>query len=158
MSSDAKTDFLRKEGIINPKPERVVHDLFQSHEFFDPLDLPQVRYEMLRIARVEKAAVIEACRLFGFSREYFYRLERDFMSHGYAGLLGSFKGRRPLIAMNQEIVNFIVHRKMADPNITGENLRKELAAAYQMECSKRTVERVVEKLRLGKRGARTISS
>jgi hypothetical protein len=149
MSSDAKTDFLRKEGIINPKPERVVHDLFQSHEFFDPLDLPQVRYEMLRIARVEKAAVIEACRLFGFSREYFYRLERDFMSHGYAGLLGSF---------NQEIVNFIVHRKMADPNITGENLRKELAAAYQMECSKRTVERVVEKLRLGKRGARTISS
>jgi hypothetical protein len=80
------------------------------------------------------------------------------MSHGYAGLVGSFKGRRPLIAMNQEIVNFIVHRKMADPNITGENLRKELAAAYQMECSKRTVERVVEKLRLGKRGARTISS
>jgi hypothetical protein len=116
MSSEAKTDFLRKEGIINPRPERVVNDLFQSHEFFDPLDLPQVRYEMLRIARVEQTAVIEACRLFGFSREYFYRLERDFMSHGYAGLLGSFKGRRPLIAMNQEIVNFIVHRKMADPN------------------------------------------
>ncbi|EFK11386.1 conserved domain protein [delta proteobacterium NaphS2] len=39
---------------------------------------------MLRVARVEKAAVTEACRLFGFSREYFYRLERDFMSNGYA--------------------------------------------------------------------------
>jgi hypothetical protein len=158
MSNDTKIEFLRKEGLINPKPERVLHSLFQTHEFFDPFDLPQVRYEMLRIARVEQAAVTEACRLFGFSREYFYRLERDFMAHGYAGLLGSIRGRRPLIALNQELVNFIVHRKMTDPNLTGENLRKELKTTYRVECSRRTVERTVEKLRLGKKGARISSS
>jgi len=33
------------------------------------------------------------------------------MSRGYVSLLGSLRGRRPLIALNQEIVNFIVHRK-----------------------------------------------
>jgi len=158
MSNDSKTGFLQKEGLINLRPERVIHDLFCKHEFFDPLDLPQVRYEMLRIARVEKVAVTEACRLFGFSREYFYRLERDFMSHGYTSLLSSSRGRRPLIALNQEIVNYIVHRKMTDPTLTGERLRQELKTNYQVDCSRRTVERIIEKLRLGKKGERISSS
>ncbi len=157
MSSDAKAEFLQKEGLINPKPERVMYSLFKTHDFFDPLDLPQVRYEMLRIARVEETAVSEACRLFGFSREYFYRLERDFMSHGYAGLLGSPRGRRPLVALNQELVNFIIHRKMTDPHLTGEELRQELKRVYQVDCSRRTVERIVEKLQLGKKGLRISS-
>jgi len=155
MSDDDKTKFLRQEGLLNPKPQRVINSLFQANEFFDPLDLPQVRYEMLRIARVEQAPVTEACRLFGFSREYFYRLEREFMSRGYASLLGSFRGRRPLIALNQEIVNFIIHRKITEPKLTGEDLRKQLKSTYQVQCSRRTVERIVEKLELGKRGVRT---
>lgn len=158
MSDDTKNEFLRKEGLLNPKPERITHSLFQDNEFFDPLDLPQVRYEMLRIARVQQVSVSEACRLFGFSREYFYRLEREFMSRGYASLLGSLRGRRPLIALNQEIVNFIIHRKMTEPKLTGEDLRKELKSTCQVQCSRRTVERIIEKLELGKRGARTSSS
>jgi transposase len=104
---------------------------------------------------VEDIAVKEACQLFGFSREYFYQLERDFMGRGYAALLGSTRGRRPLIALNQEIVNFIVHRKMADPHLTGEELRNELRSAYEVDCSRRTVERVLERLDLGKKGLRT---
>jgi len=155
MSDDDKTKFLRQEGLLNPKPQRVINFLFQANEFFDPLDLPQVRYEMLRIARVEQAPVTEACRLFGFSREYFYRLEREFMSRGYASLLGSFRGRRPLIALNQEIVNFIIHRKITEPKLTGEDLRKELKSTYKVQCSRRTVERILEKLELGKRGVHT---
>jgi len=158
MSNNAKTKFLRKEGLINPKPERVTHPLFETHDFFDRLDLPQVRYEMLRMARVEQIPVTDACRLFGFSREYFYRLERQFMSRGYVSLLGSLRGRRPLIALNQEIVNFIVHRKMTKPSLTGEDLRNEIKTTYQVECSRRTVERIIERLELGKRGNPTSSS
>ncbi len=151
MSND-KAEFLKKEGMLNPKPERVLHPLFQSQTFFDALDLPQVRYEMLRSARAEELSVTEACKLFGFSREYFYRLERDFMSSGYTGLLSSPRGRRPLVALNQEIVNFIVHRKMTEPRLTGEELRQELKDIYQVDCSRRTVERIIEKLQLGKKG------
>ena len=62
-----------------------MYPLFQTNDFFDPLDLPQVRYEMLRIARVDDLSVTEVCKLFGFSREYFYRLEHDFMSQGLGG-------------------------------------------------------------------------
>ena len=148
-----KKDFLKKEGILNPTPERVICPKFKNVDFFDPLDLPQVRYEMLRFARVGNASVSEACRQFGFSREYFYRLERSFKERGYVSLLGSRKGRRPVVALNQEIVNYIAHRKMEDPGLSGEKLRGEIYRLYNVECSRRTVERIVERLGLGKKGA-----
>jgi len=150
--TDTKKYFLQKEGLINPKPERVRYQLFESNDFFDPMDLPQVRYEMIRTARVENISVANACRLFGFSREYFYKLERKFMEHGFVALLGSQKGRRPLIALNNEIVNFIVHRKIDNPNLSGEDLRKEILKIHKLDCSRRTVERIIEKSGVGKKG------
>lgn len=150
--SENKKDFLISEGLINRRVKRVRHPLFDSLDFFDPLDLPQVKYELLRSARVEKLSVLQACELFGFSREYFYRLERLFMKRGYVGLLGSPKGRRPIIALNYEIVGFIAHRKMQDHTLSGENLRGEIFDRYHVDCSRRTVERVIQKLRLGKKG------
>ena len=102
--TELKKKFLEQEGLINPKPERVSHPFFETLNFFDPLDLPQIRYEMIRTARVENISVSKACVLFGFSREYFYKLERSFMARGYIALLGSTMGRRPIIALNQETV------------------------------------------------------
>lgn len=153
---EKKTEFLRKEGLLNSKPERVRHPQFDDLTFFDPLDLPQVRYEMLRIAKVEGKSVSEACRTFGFSREYFYQQERAFMDRGYVALLGSPMGRRPLIALNQEVINFITHRRLQEPKVSGEQLRKEVHENYGVECSRRTVERIIETLGLGsKRGLRS---
>ena len=150
--SETKQDFLNKEGLANRKPERVTHSLFLTSDFFDPLDLPQVKYELLRAARVDNISVTEACKLFGFSREYFYRLERAFMKHGYVSVIGSTMGRRPIIALNQEIVGFIVHRKLEESRLSGESLRKEVLQHYSVDCSRRTVERILEKLGLEKKG------
>lgn len=153
--TETKKKFLQQEGLLNPKPERISHPLFETLGFFDPFDLPQVRYEMIRAGRVENISVADACKLFGFSREYFYKLERAFMARGYVALLGSTMGRRPIIALNQEIVNFIVHRKVEEPKLSGENLRQEIQRFYNVDCSRRTVERIVEKLGLPKRGHRS---
>jgi hypothetical protein len=148
-----KTAFLQSEGLLNPNPKRVTHPLFETIDFFDPLDLPQVRYEMLRAARAEKMSVAEACRLLGFSREYFYRLERIFMQRGFVALLGSPKGGRPpLLALNQEILNFIIHRKLEQPTLSGEQLRKDILKLHKVDCSRRTVERIIEKMGIGKGG------
>ena len=114
---ESKRVFLEKERLINPKPERVSHPLFETPDFFDPFDLPEVRYEMIRSVRVEKMAVAQACKLFGFSREYFCKLERALMTRVYIAMLGSTMGRRPIIALNQEIVNFIAHRKIQEAGL-----------------------------------------
>lgn len=149
--NEIKKKFLEKEGVINSKPERVSVSLFENIEFFDPLDLPQVKYEMLRSARVDKVSVATVCKLFGFSREYFYKLERVFMERGYVSLLGSSMGRRPIIAINQEIVNFIAHKKQEFPGVSGESIRKEILCIYNVNCSRRTVERIIEKIGLNKK-------
>lgn len=149
-----KHEFLEKEGLLNKQPKRISPLMFTDNDFFDPFDLPQVRYEMLRSSRIEKKTVAQACKIFGFSREYFYKLERNFMARGLVALLGSPKGRRPLIAINQEIVNFIVHRRIDDSKLSGDDLRKEILKLYKIDCSRRTVERVIEKAGLGKKGLR----
>ena len=146
-----KHKFLEKEGLLNHKPERVSFSLFHSHDFFDPLDLPQVRYELLRSARVEGFSVSKACELFGFSREYFYKLERSFLNKGYLAMIGAPAGRRPLLALNQELISFIVHRKLDETEPSAEDLRCEIQKIYKVECSKRTIERIVEKVGLGKK-------
>ena len=95
--------------------------------------------------------------MLGLSREYFYRLERKFGERGYVALLGSPKGRPPLLALNQEILNFIVYRKLEQPQVSGEQLRKEILKLHKVDCSRRTVERIIEKMGIGKGGLRSPS-
>ena len=66
--------------------------MFWGGEFFDPRDLVQVKYEMLRRAREEGVAVSRAAEAFGFSRVAFYQIQRAFESEGLAGLLPRRRG------------------------------------------------------------------
>ena len=50
--SGNKRDRLQRSGTLNPHPERVRDSAFQVEGFFDPLDLLQVRYEMVRLVRL----------------------------------------------------------------------------------------------------------
>ncbi len=59
---------------------------FPPGAFFDPGDLIQVKYEMLRRHRVEGASVTEVAALYGVSRQTFYKIARDFDVHGLVGL------------------------------------------------------------------------
>ena len=74
------------------------------------------------------------------------------MERGFVSILGSPIGRRPIIALNQEIVNFIIQRRIQNSNLSGEDLRQEVHKNYKVECSRRSVERIVEKFGLGKKG------
>ena len=44
---DPKSQALRRQA-LHPHPEHVTDDLFVTREFFDPRDVVQVKYEMLR--------------------------------------------------------------------------------------------------------------
>src|ERR1700686_4001909 len=59
---------LLEEGTLNPSPGKVRDPMFQENEFFDPRDLVQVKYEMLRRVSVEKASVTGATNEYGVSR------------------------------------------------------------------------------------------
>jgi len=59
-SKPAKLEALREEGTLNPTPDEVHDPKFQENEFFDPHDIVQVKYEMLRRVSVENASVSAA--------------------------------------------------------------------------------------------------
>ena len=64
---------LIEEGTLNPAPEKIKDPKFLGGEFFDPHDIVQVKYEMLRRVSVEKAPVTGATGEYGVSRPTYYQ-------------------------------------------------------------------------------------
>ena len=73
-----KRQALQESGTINTHAA-VVHDsAFVGSEFFDPHDLVQVRYEMLRRVSSEGLSITDAVARFGVTRPTFYKAQADF--------------------------------------------------------------------------------
>lgn len=74
QSIDPKSEVLREQGCLNSRPERVKNELFQQSEFFDPRDIVQVKYEMLRQVLFKREPISRVCSQFGFSRAAVYKI------------------------------------------------------------------------------------
>ena len=62
---DLKREALKRHGVLNPHPHQVRHALFHEHSFFDPRDLVQVKYEMLRAHLLDGVSVTAAAAAHG---------------------------------------------------------------------------------------------
>ena len=87
---------LEAHGAAHPHPEAVTDSLFRDSAFFDPNDLVQVKYEMLRSVEQDGRAVVEAAEAFGLSRPVYYVTRELFNREGLPGLLPRKRGpKRP---------------------------------------------------------------
>ena len=87
---------LQDQGAVHPHPEAVTDPLFRDSAFFDPNDLVQVKYEMLRSVEKHGRAVVEAAEAFGLSRPVYYVTRELFSREGLPGLLPRKRGpKRP---------------------------------------------------------------
>ena len=86
-ASDDKVRALRQYNSLNPHPERVRDESFLSNTFFDPRDLVQVKYEMLRRVREDGVPVSQSAARFGVSRPTWYQAQRAWQAGGLPGLL-----------------------------------------------------------------------
>lgn len=57
---EPKIEELKRTGTLNPHAESVTDPLFQQNPFFDPRDLLQARYEMLRRHTAEQMSILDA--------------------------------------------------------------------------------------------------
>src|SRR6266853_618353 len=74
--ADPKQRSLEESGTANPHAQDVRDPAFIDSDFFDPRDLIQVKYEMLRRVRTEGQSIPKASAMFGMSRPTFYKAER----------------------------------------------------------------------------------
>jgi len=103
--SDEKLTFLRQSHTLHPHPEEVRDPLFTSGSpFFDPRDLVQVKYELLRRVRVDGYSVSDATALFALSRPTFYAAQAAWERAGISGLLPVPTGPRHAHKLTDEII------------------------------------------------------
>lgn len=151
-----KKDILRKVGALNKYPEKITNPLFLEHDFFDPFDNVQIKYEMLRANQIDKLKVIHVCKQFNYSREAFYVILRRFKQLGFAGFLETPRQKKSTIMVNQAMIKTIIKRKFEKPDISGSQLADEINNTYHTNYKKRSIEKTIAALGLTKKKSRLI--
>ncbi len=139
----SKADILREEGALNPAPERVLDPKFRQNEFFDPHDLVQVKYEMLRRVSIENAPVTNAAQEFGVSRPTFYQAKVNLEKAGIAGLVPKKPGPRGPHKIQGEILAFLRKRLVPGKPIRARELAALIQKEFGLEVHPRTIERAI---------------
>ena len=140
---DTKAAALLEEGTLNTAPEKVGDPKFQPGEFFDPRDLVQVKYEMLRRVVVEHTSVTAATEEYGVSRPTYYQTKTHFDVSGIAGLVPKKRGPRGPHKLHGEVLAFLEQHVKAGEPIRARALATLLRQAFNLDVHPRTIERVL---------------
>ncbi|MFL6452119.1 MAG: helix-turn-helix domain-containing protein [Bryobacteraceae bacterium] len=140
-SQKIKRLFLRQQGTLNPHAEAVRHDTFRDNEFFDPQDLVQVKYEMLRQVEVDKQPVSRTAKTFGLSRPSFYQAQAAFQQTGLAGLLPHKRGPRSGHKLTSELMQFVAQLQVLESGISSPQLAERITQRFGISVHPRSIDR-----------------
>jgi len=138
-----KVTALLDEGTLNPSPEKVRDPKFRENEFFDPRDLVQVKYEMLRRVSIENASVTDATEEYGVSRPTFYQTKAHFDKAGVAGLVPQKRGPHGPHKLQGEALAFVQQHLVAGQPVRARELAKLVRERFELTVHPRTIERAV---------------
>ena len=139
----SKSASLSLSGSLNPHPERVQDALFQSQLFFDPRDLVQVKYEMLRRVLREGQLPGKTAARFGFSRVTFYQVQECFGDTGLPGLLPQPKGPRQGYKLSEEVQLFLLKTLEDEPALRVTDLSQRVYQHCGVSIHPRSIERAL---------------
>jgi transposase len=128
---------------LNPHPEQVTDELFQTREFFDPRDLVQVKYEMLRRVEAEGLPVNRSSAAFGFSRPSFYQAQASFQQGGLPALMPRKRGPKEAHKLTAEVLAFIRQARQEDSSLRSEALAARVQHRYGITVHPRSIERAL---------------
>ncbi len=142
-SRRSKADALSEDGTLNLAPEKVRDPKFQEGGFFDPRDIVQVKYEMLRRVSVEKTSVTDVSDEYSVSHPTIYQARADFEEAGIAGLVPKKRGPRGPHKLQSEVVAFLKTRLIPGGPIRARELAKLVQNEFGLEVHPRTIERAI---------------
>jgi transposase len=140
----AKRKQLRHTGTLNLHPERVQDPLFQGSDFFDPDDLVQVKYEMLRRVETDQWSVCQATEAFGFSRPVYYQARAAFDREGLAGLVPQKRGPKGGHKLTGEILAF-VDQLTTEASLSSAEVARCVAHRFGLQVHPRSIERAQQR-------------
>ena len=143
VRKDPKSAALLENGTLNPSPGKVSDPKFQRSEFFDPRDLVQVKYEMLRRVLIDRAAVTDATIEYGVSRPTYYQVKASFDEGGVAGLVPRKRGPRGPHKLQGAFLRFVQSHHPPGKPVRARALAKLVREAFSIEVHPRTIERAL---------------
>lgn len=138
-----KAERLKQSDSLNLHPERVRAAHFQHSNFFDPNDLVQVKYEMLREVTREGASKAQAAARYGMSRPTFYLALEAFTRDGLTGLLPEQRGPKGAHKLTDEVMDLITQRQAQDPSLHARALALALREELHLDVHPRSIERAL---------------
>ena len=140
---DAKSSALRQRGCLHPHPQRVNDELFVANAFFDPRDLLQVKYEMLRRVRVDGYTVSRSAASFGLSRPSFYQAQAAYEAGGLAALVPRKRGPRHAHKLSEAVIELVQQRLAQQPQLKADALVELVHQRFGISVHPRSVERAL---------------
>src|SRR5215471_15471301 len=140
---DQKTLELKRTGTLNPYPDSVSDPLFQQNPFFDPKDLLQVRYEMLRRHSVEGVSIVDVASRFGVSRPTVYQAQAAFQQAGLSGLLPKQRGPKEGHKLSPEVIEYVRTLRAGDPGLTTVACVRAVQEKFGIAVHRRSLERAL---------------
>ncbi len=141
--NDRKAEILRQHRCLHLYPQKVADELFSGNEFFDPRDLLQVKYEMLRRVREDHHTISQAAANFGFSRPSFYHAQAAYEEGGLPALLPKKPGPHHAHKLSEEIVKALREMQNKAPNIKTTVLAEQVRDRYGVSIHPRSIERAL---------------
>ena len=142
---DVKLQSLGQNGTFNTRHAYVMDELFLDSEFFDPRDLVQVKYEMLRRVREDGLPVSKVSKMFGFSRVSYYQIQHSYDQQGLAGLMPRQRGPRHAHKLTEDVMAFILARKIKDASLQAIDLANQIKQRFGLSVHPRSVERALQR-------------
>jgi transposase len=142
-NSSSKVKALLEEGTLNSAPEKVSDPKFQESEFFDPRDIVQVKYEMLRRVIVDNASVTHAAVEYGVSRPTYYQAKTNLDEAGIAGLVPKKRGPRGPHKLGGEVLAFLEKQVIAGEPLRARKLATLIRQEFDLDVHPRTIERAL---------------
>jgi transposase len=143
--SNPKQQSLHTQGVLHRRPEAVTDELFRQLDFFDPHDLLQVKYEMLRRVEMDGYSVSAVAAAFGLSRPSFYEARAAWQREGLAGLLPKKRGPHGGHKVTDEVVMFLRSEYSKDASLTPPELAAQVEATFGIQVHPRTIERALQR-------------
>ncbi len=144
-AEDSKRRLLRQQGVLHPHPEAVTAALFQDSTFFDPDDLIQVKYEMLRRVEAEQTPVSQAADQAGLSRPSFYQARAALQRDGLTGLIPQKPGPHGAHKVTAAVFDFLARQRTSRPNLPYRELARLTQEQMGVTIHPRTIQRVLSR-------------
>lgn len=146
-----KVSIMKENGSFNEKYKKVTAPAFGSGIFFDPRDIVQVKYEMLRCVSLGEATVTQAADQFGFSREAFYNNKNAYELGGVQALFPKKTGPKGPHKLVPEAIQWIDAFIQENPRAHVSEINGHLRENMGISVHNRTIERYLSKKHPGSR-------